>query len=110
MVVIAFVGSADDHDDEVLARVDTEVVNRRLQEVTVLGEPFGKIQGGCKRHIEGYQGYRCRGRTREGLQQDSSVINPEDIVLLRPVGNSRYRVTAWLDLAELDGGHQSQSG
>ena len=48
MVVISLVRPADDHDGEVLARVDAVVVHGRLQEVADLVEPFGEVQRGRK--------------------------------------------------------------
>ena len=45
MVVISLVRPADDHDGEVLARVDAVVVYGRLEEMRVFGEPGGGLFG-----------------------------------------------------------------
>jgi hypothetical protein len=42
VVVVTGVGPADDHHGHVLV-VDTVVVDRRLEEMGVLGEPLGKV-------------------------------------------------------------------
>ena len=57
MVVVALVWSADDHDDEVLAVIRAEVIDRRLQEVLVLFDPLGEIQ----RRREWHSGCGCGG-------------------------------------------------
>ena len=54
VIVVTLVGSTDDHDSEVLARVDAEVIHGRLEEMAVLCEPFGKVE----RRSDGHGGRR----------------------------------------------------
>ena len=53
VIIIAFVRAPDDHDSEVLARVDTEVIDRRLQEMAIFVQPFGEVERRRERHSEG---------------------------------------------------------
>ena len=50
MVVVALIGPADDHDREVLARIDTVVVDRGLEEMSILVKPLGEVERRSKRH------------------------------------------------------------
>lgn len=61
VVVVALVGTAYGHDDVVFARVQAEVVHRGLQEVPVLGEPFGEVERGSEDHGDGGGGVALFG-------------------------------------------------
>ena len=50
MIVIPLVRTSDNHDGEVLSGVDTVIVHGRLQEVTILRQPFRKVEGGSEGH------------------------------------------------------------
>ena len=50
MVVISLIWSADDHHDEVLAIVGTEIVHRRFQQVRILFNPLRKVKRWSQRH------------------------------------------------------------
>lgn len=43
MIVIPFVGTTNEHDDEIISVVDGVITNWRLEEVSVLLEPLGDV-------------------------------------------------------------------
>ena len=50
VIIVPLIRPSNDHHDEVLAVVRTKVVHGRLQEVLVLGDPFGEVEGWWQRH------------------------------------------------------------
>ena len=50
MIVVAFIGPADDHNREVLAGVDTVVVDGGFEEMSILVKPLGEVERRSKRH------------------------------------------------------------
>ena len=60
MVVVYFVGTTDQHDDETLSVIKDLVANRRSELVMALLDPLGGVQGWYKVYVPGSQGYGTR--------------------------------------------------
>ena len=45
MVVVPFVGTTDQHDDEILSFIEDFITNRRSEEVMILLEPLRDVDG-----------------------------------------------------------------
>lgn len=62
VIIGAFIRAADDHDGEVGAVIEAEIVHGRAELVRVLGEPFRQIDRGRQGHFLGLGGEGRRGR------------------------------------------------
>lgn len=52
MVVIPLIRTANDHHDEIFAMVRTEIVDRRFEQMRVLGDPFRKVERWAEGHCD----------------------------------------------------------
>ena len=51
MVVVSFVGTADEHDEEILSIINGVIANRRFEKMSVLFEPLGDVDRWRETHI-----------------------------------------------------------
>lgn len=61
MVVCTCVRATHDHDNKIIAGVQTEVVHWRFQTLSIIPDPMEKVEGGCEGHFRGLlSGYSLR--------------------------------------------------